>query len=177
MFNKKNKEQNTLSFKPWTKLSKEETPEVISSMPYSNDEKFDEKIIEVIRQIPEFRLLIDEVLFNLTNTNKNLIDSNTYSQSDNYSLQDKIIDILREQLNNENITSDSRKMLIEGLIKISQQILDKDSENKKFLSNIVHEDSENKKLGLGILNIGCTISAAIVSSALMSFFSNKKSDN
>ena len=64
------------------------------------------------------------------------LDLNNESVQSYYTLCNSIIETLQKQLENENLSFDERKYIIDKMLEISKMMGEKDSENKKFIATL-----------------------------------------
>lgn len=100
----------------------------------------------VINQIPNFSLLIAELIENYKDMLNLGLKSNDKSVMKSYETYDQIIEVLNKQLENDNLTFDEKKDIMQYMIEIADKVDKKDSENKKTIVALA-------AIGAGILTV------------------------
>lgn len=102
----------------------------ISSMFDKMDPEVAKKALE---QFPEFAATTKEILVKYKETLEKGLESNKESVQAYYDSCNSIIASLQKQLENENISVDEKRDIIDKMLEVSKMIGEKDSENKKFI--------------------------------------------
>ncbi|MFV0520609.1 MAG: hypothetical protein ACK5LY_10110 [Lachnospirales bacterium] len=100
-------------------------------------DKMDPEIAKkALEQFPEFSNTSKELLANYKETLDKSLETNSQSVQSYYTSCNEVIGILKNELENENLTFDERKYILDKLFEISKMLGEKDSENKKFLAYV-----------------------------------------
>ena len=91
---------------------------------------------KALEQFPEFSKTAKEMLIEYKDTLDKSLDLNNESVQSYYTLCNSIIETLQKQLENENLSFDERKYIIDKMLEISKMMGEKDSENKKFIATL-----------------------------------------
>lgn len=119
-------------------------------------DKMDPEVAKkALEQFPAFTNTVKEMLFEYKNTLDKYLESNNESIKSYYDSCNSIIETLQKHLENENISFEERKYIIDKMCEISKNIGEKDSENKKFITTLAT---------IGIVAIGATVT--VLSSTL-----------
>jgi hypothetical protein len=94
-----------------------------------------EVAMKALEQVPEFALTAKEAIVNIQKIIDKGMVSNNESVKEFYYIANENAKALRQELNKETLSSDDRKYVIMGLLNITKMVYDKDSENKKFISD------------------------------------------
>lgn len=98
-------------------------------------DKMDPEVAKkALEQFPEFSNTAKEVLVGYKDTLDKGLESNRESVQSYYDSCKSIIEILQKQLEDENLTFEERKYIIDKILEISKIMGEKDSENKKFIA-------------------------------------------
>jgi len=141
--------KEALGIENWRNLSKDKVVKFAAMMP--NMDK--EVMFKIIEQFPQFKEFAKEVLNNMQETFKGTLESNEKSQeklSESFAV---IKSIIEDQINEENISFEEKKYYMEKLFELLEKECEKDTENKKWLSEIASN---------GLIAAGGTLLAAIV---------------
>jgi len=92
---------------------------------------------KALEQFPEFSKTLSEMAHEYRDTLERAVSSNNESVQTYYGICKSIIDSLQKELENENLSFEERKYIIEQMKDIAQMVGEKDSENKKFLASMV----------------------------------------
>ena len=85
-----------------------------------------------LAQFPEFTNSAKEIVNCLATSIDNLTDANKANTQSCFDICNSIIDSLKEQLKDENLTFDQKMEIEDKMIKVARMVHEKDSENKKF---------------------------------------------
>lgn len=88
---------------------------------------------KALEQFPEFANTTKEMLVEYKDVLDKSLESNRESVQSYYEVCTSIIQTLQKQLEQENLTFEERKYIIDKMLEVSKMMGDKDSENKKFL--------------------------------------------
>ena len=119
-------------------------------------DKMDPEVAKkAIEQFPEFSNTAKEMLSEYKDSLDKGLESNKESVESYYSVCKSIIETLQKQLEDEQLTFDERKYIIDKMLEVSKIMGEKDSENKKFIAIMS---------GLGLAAFGLVVAG--LSSAL-----------
>lgn len=108
---------------------------------------------KVIEQFPEFSNTIKEMLIQYKDTLDKGLETNRESVQSYYNVCTSIIETLQNQLNDENLSFEEKKYIIDQMVEVSKMIGEKDTENKRFI----------KALAVGAAAALVIVSATLVS--------------
>lgn len=98
-------------------------------------DKMDPEVAKkAIEQFPDFSLTAKDMLGDYKQELIKVIESSDESVKSYYNNCNMIIESLQKELEKENLTFDERKYIIEQMLYISDNIKEKDTEHKKFLT-------------------------------------------
>lgn len=89
---------------------------------------------KALDQFPDFSKVSKELLLEFNDTLKKGLESNDKSMQNVYNVYNSIIISLQKELENENLSFEQKKYIIEKMNDIADKIGKKDSENKKWLT-------------------------------------------
>lgn len=89
---------------------------------------------KALDQFPDFSKISKELLLEFNDTLKKGLESNDKSMQNVYNVYNSIIISLQKELENENLSFEQKKYIIEKMNDIADKIGKKDSENKKWLT-------------------------------------------
>lgn len=114
-------------------MTKDKIVEFASMLP-----KMDPEVAKAaLAQFPEFKDMAIEVVKNLQQSIEAGMKSNDRSQDQFYDACNKVIDMLNNQLDKDDLTEDQEKDIRENIVKVVEMMYSKDSENKEFILSIV----------------------------------------
>ena len=97
-------------------------------------DKMDPEVAKkALEQFPEFSRTLNEMLTQYKDTLDKGILANADSVQYYYNICNSIIESLKKQLENEELSFDDKKYIIDQMLEISKMVGDKDSENKRFI--------------------------------------------
>ncbi|MEG1411211.1 MAG: hypothetical protein RSD36_15345 [Terrisporobacter sp.] len=130
--------------RPWTeqkvlkKLNIEDfrhlTKDKVITMASMLDKMDPEVAKKALEQFPQFSNVAKEMLIGYKDTFDKGLESNKESIQAYYDSCNTIIKALEKQLDRENLSFEEIKYITEEMVKISDKMGEKDSENKKFIS-------------------------------------------
>lgn len=88
---------------------------------------------KALEQFPEFAKTVKEMLTEYKDTLDKGLENNKESVQLYYSACNSIIASLQKQLEDERLSFDERKYIIDKLLEVSKMMGEKDTENKKFI--------------------------------------------
>lgn len=106
---------------------------VMASMLDKMDPEVAKKALD---QFPDFAHTTKDLLANVKEVLDKSLEENGASVHSYYDACNSIIQSLQNQLENENLTFEDKKYIIEQMVYITNQMGSKDSENKKYLAAI-----------------------------------------
>lgn len=119
-------------------------------------DKMDPEVAKkAIEQFPEFSNTAKEMLKEYKDTLDKGLEKNKESVESYYSVCKVTIETLKKQLENEELSFEERKYIIDKMLEVSKKMSEKDSENKKFIAIMS---------GLGLAAVGLVVTG--LSSAL-----------
>lgn len=118
-----------LNIKDFRHLTKEKVI-LMASMLGKMDPEVAKKALE---QFPEFANTTKEMLTEYKEILNRSLESNKESVQSYYSSCNSLIRILEKELENDELTFEQRKYIIEQMLEISKKMGEKDTENKKFI--------------------------------------------
>ncbi|NDU73734.1 hypothetical protein GWI34_13950 [Actinomadura sp. DSM 109109] len=121
--------KRTLGIDSWRNLSKDKMLRFAAMMPDLDTEV----AIKIIEQFPVFKEFATETLSTLERTHSSALIANKHSQDAFHEACREIREILKGQLT-PDLPFEDRKYIIDKLMELSRMESEKDSENKKVLS-------------------------------------------
>ncbi|SQB35499.1 hypothetical protein [Clostridium cochlearium] len=112
------------------------TKDKIITMASMLDKMDPEVAKKVIEQFPEFSNTVKEMLNEYKDILDKGLESNSESVESYYDACKSIIEVLEKQLEDENLSFDKRKYIIDKMLEVSKMMGEKDSENKKFIATM-----------------------------------------
>ena len=85
-----------------------------------------------LEQFPEFTNSAKEIVNCLATSIDNLTEANKANTQSCFDICNGIVDSLKEQLKDENLTFEQKMQIEDKMIVVAQMVHEKDSENKKF---------------------------------------------
>lgn len=110
---------------------------------------------KALEQFPEFAKTGKELISELHKTVDRILESNNKCVAQHYEGCYKILDILTEELNRENITLDEKKEIIERILEVNQMMSEIDTNNRNFMLK-----------ALGILGVATSFGFIVIGTAL-----------
>lgn len=100
-------------------------------------DKMDPEVAKkALEQFPQFSNVAKEMLLGYKDTLDKGLESNSESVQAYYDSCKTTIKALEKELDRENISFEERKYIIEEMVKISDKMGEKDSQNKKFIATL-----------------------------------------
>jgi beta-galactosidase beta subunit len=127
--------KKALNIDSWKKLSKDKIVKFAAMMP----EMDKEVILNRIKQLPEFTKFALDALKTMEKEHETTVKSNKQSQETVHSAYHDVREILKGELNNEDLTFEEKNRLYELIMETADQDFEKDSENKKFLDGLFNK--------------------------------------
>lgn len=92
---------------------------------------------KALEQFPEFSKTATEIVTCYKEMVEKGFEKDTASVNSFYLTCDSIVDTLKEQLQDENLTFEQKQIIIEKMIELAKMKADKDTENKRFIIDTV----------------------------------------
>lgn len=109
------------------------TKDKVITMASMLDKMAPEVAKKALEQFPEFSNTVKELLVGYKDTMDKGLESNQESVKSFYETSQSIIESLQKQCENENLSFEERKYIIDKMLEISKSMGEKDTENKKFI--------------------------------------------
>lgn len=109
------------------------TKDKIITMASMLDKMDPEVAKKALEQFPEFSNTAKEMLVGYKDTLDKGLESNKESVQSYYDSCKSIIEVLQKQLEDENLSFEERKYIIDKMLEVSKMMGEKDSENKNFI--------------------------------------------
>lgn len=138
-----------LDMESWRNLSKDKMIKFAAMMP--NMDK--EIALKIIQQLPEFTKFALEALNAMEKEHANTLSNNKDSQENVHKAYHDIRDILKGELNHENISTEEKKYILELIMETGKIEAEKDSENKQFLRGLF----QSATVGVGAILLSAVI--------------------
>ena len=121
-------------------------------------DKMDPEVAKkALEQFPDFSRTMRSLVSDYKEIISEAIDTNRDSVKSCYASCNTILEILKAELENENLDYIQRKEILELMISVNKMIFEKDTENKHFILKIVGEAAA-LMIGVGIIMLsalGC----------------------
>jgi hypothetical protein len=101
------------------------------------DEVDPEVAKKALDQFPDFCKTTKEMLCEYKDSLDKALDLNDKSVNSYYESCDTIIQTLKNELENDNLSFEEKKYIFEKMLELSKMMGEKDSENKKFIAGVV----------------------------------------
>lgn len=134
-FNNEADKMKKINIDSWKKLSKDKIIEFSAMMP----EMDKEVILDRIKQFPEFAKFAFEALNTMQKEHETTATANKQSQDNVHKAYQDVREILKKELNNENLSQEEREKLYKFLMESADKESEKDSENKRFLDGLFNK--------------------------------------
>lgn len=100
-------------------------------------DKMDPEVAKkALEQFPEFASTAKEMLIGYKETLDKGLEANKESVQTYYASCNSIIEALQKLLENENMSCEERKYIIDKMLEVSKLMGEKDSENKRFVATL-----------------------------------------
>lgn len=143
--------KKALNIKSFRNISKDKIMQFVSLIPQMDREV----AIAIINQFPNFSDYAVHIVEHLNVMCDNILQSNSSSQKDVIEIYKTVLESIKEQLKQENLTPELRLQLNDKMIEIADKVAAKDTENKKWLTGIFTK-------GVTILGGALLLGAAIL---------------
>lgn len=91
---------------------------------------------KALEQFPEFSNTVKEMLLQYKDTLDKSLETNQESVQSYYAFCDSVITSLQKQLENNDLSFEDKKYIIDSMLRLSKEMKEKDSENKKFIATL-----------------------------------------
>ena len=122
-----------LDIESWKNLSKDKMLRFAAIMPDMDTEV----ALKIIEQFPAFKEFALDTVKEIEKAHKSTLKSNDKSQKQAYKAFQDIREILKGELDKDNLTWDQRKFILELIQENGKLVFQKDSENKQFLNTVL----------------------------------------
>jgi len=139
-FDSDTKIMKALGIDTWRNLSKDKMIKFAAMMPDMDKEV----AFKIIEQLPEFTKFAMEALNVMEKAHETTLTSNKQSQENVHKAYQEIREILKGELNQENLSPEERKNIFELIMETGNKEYEKDTENKQFLDGLF------KKVAFGV---------------------------
>lgn len=112
------------------------TKDKIITMASMLDKMDPEVAKKALEQFPKFSNTVKEMLIGYKDTLDKGLESNRESVQLYYDSCKSIIEVLQKQLDDEKLSFEERKYIIDKMLEISKKMGEKDTENKKFIATM-----------------------------------------
>lgn len=135
-----------LGIDSWRNLSKDKLLTFVSEMPNLSHET----TLKIIDQFPDFRSLVLDSLGEMQEQASNALSANWKSQKKVHKAFSEYREILRRELDREDLTRDDRLAILKMLSEAVDKESAKDSEHKAFAYKLVTTVASVAAIGLGV---------------------------
>jgi tyrosyl-tRNA synthetase len=136
-----------LGIESWRNLSKANTIRFAAMMPDIDKDL----ALKIVEQFPEFKKFALETLDVMERRHESTLNQNAGSQDAVHQAFRETREILKGELQNEDLDWEQRKYLLKMILETSNREFEKDTENKKFLDSLF---SKVAVAGLATLAMG-----------------------
>ena len=143
--------KKALNIKSFRNMSKDKIMQFVSLIPQMDKEV----AIAIINQFPSCAEYAVSIVDHLNVMCDNILKSNSASQKDVIDAYKTVLESIKEQLKQDNITPELRMQLTKKMIEVADKISAKDTENKKWLKGVF-------KTGVGLLGLALIGAAAVL---------------
>ena len=135
--------------------------------------KMDPEVAKLaFEQFPEFAKTVTEMVAYYKDIVNKAFDENNASVNSFYAMCDSINATLSEQLKDDTLSFEEKTIIIDKMIELAQMKADKDSENKKFILDVI----KTVALGLGVA-VGAVAAALGAQASIGSGSSDNEDDD
>lgn len=100
-------------------------------------DKIDPEVAKkALEQFPEFASTVKEIVSEYKDTLDKSLEANKESTKSYYDLCNSLIETLKKELEKDNHSFEERKYIMDMMYKLSKDVGQKDSENKKFIATM-----------------------------------------
>ncbi|MFE7672026.1 hypothetical protein ACFU5N_07370 [Streptomyces albidoflavus] len=131
--------KKALGIESWRHLSKDKMIRFAAMMPDMDTEV----ALKIVEQFPAFKDFAKDAVSVIERAHESTLSANSQSQEHVQRACQEVRDILRGELNKDNLSWEEKKFLIEQIQETARMQFQKDSENKQFL------DGMHKKVLVG----------------------------
>lgn len=134
----------------WRHMSKDKIIAFASSLPYMDPEVAK----QALSQFPNFMDSSEKIISEYKEIIENTITENQIVTKDYLSICQQILNVLTDELNKEDLTTENKQFIIDKIIEVSHLAKDEITENRNFLLKLI--------LGFGSVIVGVTVAAASI---------------
>lgn len=138
-----------LGIDSWRNLSRDKVIRFAAMMPDMDTEV----ALKIIEQFPVFKEFAMDVVDSMEKAHESTLSANTQSQDHVHRAFQEIREILKGELQKNDLSWDEKKFLIEQIQETGRQQSQKDTENKRFLDSV---------LGKVLLGTGAALAAGLI---------------
>ncbi|MCM1973999.1 hypothetical protein [Streptomyces sp. G1] len=131
--------KKALGIDSWRNLSKDKMVRFAAMMPDVDTEV----ALKIVEHFPAFKDFAENAVDSMKKAHESTLSANKHSQDQFHQACQEIREILRSELNKDNLSWEEKKFIIEKIQETGRMEFQKDSENKKFL------DGALKKIAIG----------------------------
>lgn len=124
---------NKLNIDSFRQISKDKVIALASMLDRMNPEVAK----KVIEQFPDFSRTMCSLVSDYKHIVNERLATNKESMKECYASCNYILETMRKELSNDNLSFGQRKEILESMIAVNKIVMDKDSENKGFILKIV----------------------------------------
>nr|WP_269302431.1 hypothetical protein [Rhodococcus sp. H36-A4] len=141
-----------LGIESWRNLSKDKILRFAAIMPDMDTEV----TLKIIEQFPAFKEFALDAVKEIEKAHESTLKSNDKSQDQVYKALQDIREILKGELDKDDLNWDQRKFIIEQIQETGKLASQKDSENKQFLSTVLGKVAffGGSVVALGVVFVG-----------------------
>lgn len=147
--------KKALKIKSFRNMSKDKIMQFVSLIPQMDRDV----AIAIINQFPSYTEYAVSIVEQLNAMCDNILQSNSASQKDAIDAYKTVLDSIKDQLKQDNISPELRLQLNDKMIEIADKISAKDTENKKWLGKRFREGIS--LLGLALLGATAILGVSI----------------
>ncbi|KMS82539.1 MULTISPECIES: hypothetical protein [Streptomyces] len=149
--------KQALGIESWRHLSKDKMIRFVAMMP----EMETEVALKIIEQFPAFKDFAKDAVDTMEKAHESTLSANKQSQEHVHRAFQEIREILKRELNKENLSWEQKKYIIEQIQETGRLEFQKDSENKQFLDGMLKKVvlGAGAALALGVAFVGGRIMA------------------
>lgn len=149
--------KQALGIDSWRNLSKAKIIKFAAMMPDMDTEV----ALKIVEQFPVFKEFATDAIDAMEKAHKSTLKANKQSQQNVHQAFQEIREILKGELDRDELSEDMRRFIIEQIQETGKQESQKDSENKKFLDAAMSKVMVGAAavVALGIVFVGGKIMA------------------
>ena len=124
--------KKALEIDTWKNLSREKMIKFVAMMPDMDKEL----ALKVVEQFPDFKRFVSDALDVIEKRHESTLSHNKQSQESFYQGMREIREILKRELEKEDLNWDQQKYILDMIMETGKLEFAKDSENKRFLDSL-----------------------------------------